>query len=353
MKGQMQTDSMKPGMKTSRIRRAQRLSLLTSIITLTALYSQQGFAWTCTPKTSSITINVGAITAPRTMPNLAPLTPVLIHGSGGYNCHNPDSGLYAGIKAYGTFTNLIIHSNKVFTTNLSGVGFVIGSYTDWIGGSTGSVGGSTGGPDWLFRLGVVADNTVPLWSWVIDARIQLYKIGNLDSGTLSSKVGALIVGNRPAPPITWGTEVPIYINGTVNLITCSLNSTSINVPLGDVDASKFTGIATTVGDQTFNLGLSCEKDAKINVSLTGSQNADTADTSVLALTNAGQSGTASGVGVQLLYDATPLKINNKILLKTSGGGQETLPFSARYYQTQTAIGGGLANSSATLNITYQ
>ncbi|MNN34232.1 Fimbrial protein [compost metagenome] len=49
----------------------------------------------------------------------------------------------------------------------------------------------------------------------------------------------------------------------------------------------------------------------------------------------------------------PLKLNNNILLKTSAGGQETLPFSARYYQTQTAIGAGLANSSATLNITYQ
>ncbi|WP_409976929.1 fimbrial protein [Serratia quinivorans] len=134
---------------------------------------------------------------------------------------------------------------------------------------------------------------------------------------------------------------------------CSLTSTSINVPLGDVAATKFTGIATTAGDKSFDLGLTCDKDAKINVSLAGTQNTDTTETSVLALTSAGQSGTASGVGVQLLYGGTPLKINNNILLKSSAGGQETLPFTARYYQTLADISAGLANSSATLNITYQ
>ncbi|MNZ88833.1 Type-1 fimbrial protein, A chain precursor [compost metagenome] len=139
----------------------------------------------------------------------------------------------------------------------------------------------------------------------------------------------------------------------ITALACSLTNTTISVPLGDVQSSAFTGITTTAGDKTFNLGLSCDKDANINVALAGSQNADTADTSVLALTNAGQSGTAKGVGVQLLYGSVPLKLNNNILLKTSAGGQETLPFSARYYQTQTAIGAGLANSSATLNITYQ
>jgi type 1 fimbria pilin len=136
-------------------------------------------------------------------------------------------------------------------------------------------------------------------------------------------------------------------------LACSLSSTSINVPLGDVLVSKFTGITTTVGDKSFNLGLSCDKDAKINVSLAGTQNTDTSESSVLALTSAGQTGTASGVGVQLLYGGVPLKINANLLLKASAGGQETLPFTARYYQTKAVVGPGQANSSATLNITYQ
>ncbi|CAI1666481.1 Type-1A pilin [Serratia quinivorans] len=136
-------------------------------------------------------------------------------------------------------------------------------------------------------------------------------------------------------------------------VACSLSSSSINVPLGDVLISKFTGVGISTGDQTFNLGLTCDKEAKINVSLAGTQNADTCEISVLALTSAGQTGTASGVGVQLLYGGVPLKINTNILLKTSAGGQETLPLTARYYQTKATVGTGQANSSATLNITYQ
>lgn len=123
--------------------------------------------------------------------------------------------------------------------------------------------------------------------------------------------------------------------------------------MGDILISKFTGTGVTAGDKSFDLGLTCDKDAKINVSLAGTQNTDTTETSVLALTSAGQTGTATGVGVQLLYGGVPLKINTNLLLKTSAGGQETLPLTARYYQTKTAVGTGQANSSATLNITYQ
>ncbi|WP_269933573.1 fimbrial protein [Serratia liquefaciens] len=151
------------------------------------------------------------------------------------------------------------------------------------------------------------------------------------------------------------TAGQLYIDGstTVTKIACSLNSTSINVPLGDVSTVQFTAIGATVGDKTFDLGLNCDKEARINVALAGTQNTDTTDTSVLALTNAGQTGTAKGVGVQLLYGGVPLKINNNMVLKTSVGGQETLPFTARYYQTNNLLEPGKANSSATLNITYQ
>ena len=151
-----------------------------------------------------------------------------------------------------------------------------------------------------------------------------------------------------------GWIYPITLNitgGTITTTACSLVSTSINVPLDDVFDIKFTGVTT--GDKGFDIGLTCDKDAKINVSLAGTQNSDTTDTSVLALTNAGQSGTATGVGIQLLYGGVPLKINNNILLKTSAGGQETLQFTARYYQTNKLVTPGKANSNATLNITYQ
>ncbi|MBB1581299.1 fimbrial protein [Serratia sp. OS31] len=180
--------------------------------------------------------------------------------------------------------------------------------------------------------------------------MELIYVGGTTNGKLSfaSPLAYLTTGE-----LTNASQLNIDGGGTVTQIACSLNSTSINVPLGDVLDIKFTGVGVTTGDKGFNVGLTCDKDAKINVSLAGTQNSEASDTSVLALTNAGQTGTATGVGVQLLYGDVPLKINNNILLKTSPGGQETLPFTARYYQTNKQVTAGKANSSATLNITYQ
>jgi type 1 fimbria pilin len=192
-----------------------------------------------------------------------------------------------------------------------------------------------------------ADRYIPL---------AVYRIELIASGEVT-EAGALTLPT-PLANMYYGAVLATELmlsNASVSVTStsCSLNSTSINVPLGDVAASKFTGIATTAGDKSFDVGLSCDKNARINVSLAATQNTDTTETSVLALTGAGQTGTATGIGVQLLYGGTPLKINNNVALKTSTGGQETLPFTARYYQTQAAVGAGLANSSATLNITYQ
>jgi type 1 fimbria pilin len=252
-----------------------------------------------------------------------------------------------GVKAYGTY-NAMLDGVRVYNTDVTGVGYALAVIGNGIGGCAGT-----------WNIIAASDQRLPCWNAGIfnggDVRqgyqVRLYKTGTAASGAVTGRrIGAGITDIAGV----WDNEVPVNINNfRVTALACSLTNSTISVPLGDVQSSAFTGITTTAGDKTFNLGLSCDKDANINVALAGSQNADTADTSVLALTNAGQSGTASGVGVQLLYGSVPLKLNNNILLKASAGGQETLPFSARYYQTQTAIGAGLANSSATLNITYQ
>ncbi|HDS5029757.1 fimbrial protein [Enterobacter kobei] len=57
--------------------------------------------------------------------------------------------------------------------------------------------------------------------------------------------------------------------------------------------------------------------------------------------------------MQIVYNGAPLMLNNRIVLKTSSGGQETFPLTARYYQTRTTVSTGTANASATLNLTYQ
>ncbi|WP_262504717.1 fimbrial protein [Serratia liquefaciens] len=231
--------------------------------------------------------------------------------------------------------------NGIAATNIAGVGIRL-SMQYWISGYQTLVANQS-----LYNYGDYWTLNYPSWL------IELIKTGPSSSGHLTAGTWGKI-SIAPAAGASW-TVTSLTATGINNItsVACSLNGTSINVPLGDVLDIKFTAIGTTVGDKSFDVGLTCDKDARINVALAGTQNSDTTDTSVLALTNTGQAGTAGGMGVQLLYGGTPLKINNNIVLKTSPGGQETLPFTARYYQTNKVVTPGKANSSATLNITYQ
>jgi type 1 fimbria pilin len=73
--------------------------------------------------------------------------------------------------------------------------------------------------------------------------------------------------------------------------------------------------------------------------LSGQQNPDVANTSVLALSVRGGMG-SQGVGVQILYGGAPLNLNNTVFLQQSGGGLESFPIVARYYQTKTTVNPG-------------
>lgn len=146
--------------------------------------------------------------------------------------------------------------------------------------------------------------------------------------------------------------------GTANIVpvACAITTPSLNFPIGDILASRFGSAPGTIpagGQSTQNLGLNCDANANINVTLRGTQNPDVSTTSVLALSGQGSAGVASGVGVQLLYNGAPLTLNSKVILKKSAGGQETFPLVARYYQTRTSVTTGKANTSATLDLTYQ
>lgn len=157
---------------------------------------------------------------------------------------------------------------------------------------------------------------------------------------------------------SWGLNRIWGSNGNVvlNITGCSISTPSLNFPIGDVASSKFSntvGYIPSGAQNTQYLGLSCSANININVMLQGTRNPDVSNDSVLALTGQGSSDVAKGVGVQLLYNGTPLKLNNRIVLKKSSGGQETFPLVARYYQTKTDVTTGKANASATLDLTYQ
>ncbi|MGV2860443.1 fimbrial protein, partial [Serratia odorifera] len=253
------------------------------------------------------------------------------------NCVGP-SKTYAAM----TYGDGITEGNNVYRTNLSGVGVRV-----------------TYKPRSYFYTAPPAK----IWSFSGesiysvnsgDLTVQFVKTGPIASGSLLpgslTRYYAVSDVDNSSADIT---TLTMGAGNTVTQLACSLNATNIQVPLGDVLATEFTGVGTTLKPKAFNVGLACDANAKINVSLGGAQSVESSDSSILQLTNAGSDGVAKGVGVQLLYNNTPLKLNQLLALKTSAGGQETFPFTAHYYQTAANITAGSANATATLNISYQ
>lgn len=249
------------------------------------------------------------------------------------SCYAGDQGhmlLQGGIPVAGY--------SDVYETNVSGVGIKVKAGTstiyytnpDTVSGTT-----SHNGDAWA-------------WStWGTSFEITLIKTGPISNGDITGVTAKFIMDGL-------GDLLTLNINaGKIIALACSVNTSKIDAPLGDVYIPSFTGVGSTPKSYNFDVGLDCDAGANINMSLTGTQSAETSDTSILALTDDGEGKVATGVGVQILYNDMPLKLNENIVLKKSQGGQESLPFTARYYQTKPTVKTGSANATATLNITYQ
>jgi type 1 fimbria pilin len=256
---------------------------------------------------------------------------------------NPAGSMYEfcdgnGGNIYGTMTyNGSVQSSvsHVYNTNIVGVGISI--YYDLLGGVFMDVPASK-----------VTGGASTNYSAVHDIIVKLYKTGNIESGTLVGGQVGYISGDDGLPSMVFSINTASKVTQTA----CNVTTQNLSFGIGNVTADYFTAIGTTSQENsTQNLGLNCDVGANINVTLNGTQNPDSTDPSVLALS--GGTNVATGVGVQLLYNGTPLKLNNLLNLKTSAGGQETFPITARYIQTKDTVTAGSANATATLNITYQ
>lgn len=294
-----------------------------------------GACTTITPQVS--TLSVGTINVQRD----APVGTVVFSGAATYTgsyltgCSNP---LMLGFSMRYNNATLSSYGNHVYNTNISGIGIRFSSNNYFENPTnTFSYNAQTSYVDWY------------------GGRVELVVTGQVSSGALTPGVIGVVTLQGGDGVYRDGLTTQLT-SGTINALACSITTPQLTFPIGDISASAFgTAIGTTpTGAQnTQNLGLTCTPGTNISVSLGGIQNPDSTNTSVMALTGQGMTGTAKGVGVQLLYNGTPLVLNSRLLLKQSSGGLETLPLTARYYQTLTSVESGAANASATLNLTYQ
>lgn len=163
-------------------------------------------------------------------------------------------------------------------------------------------------------------------------------------------------------------------NIVIKALGCTVDSTALILNLGTVDVGEFND-NIWVGNASQPLTLTCEPGTAVNASLSAiPASGENAENSVIALTDADAATTAKGIGVQFglqvsssgfITDAMTIGQTIPLFSHTidhdasgsaiiTGGTQQTeaLTLTARYFKTGTVVSPGLANSTATLTLSY-
>ena len=259
-----------------------------------------------------------------------------------------------GVKASTTYYVMMLGGRRIYDSGVAGIGYAVGGTSVSSCNATGYVDGSnTGDTNLNNRILCVTNGLLPNQPVTAKAHIQFYKTaqttgsGSIDLGNVVS----FILRNQGKD---WTAESYVNVASfNVKSVACSVKNTAIAVPMGAIVKRAFKGPGTWPDDantRSFGIDLACDAGTKINFQIDGS--AQDASRGILNLT--GGNGSATGVGIQLLYKDAPLVlssvINNGVV---SGSGNYSIPLKARYYQTASNITSGTANASATFTLTYQ
>ena len=203
----------------------------------------------------------------------------------------------------GSDTGLKYQYCHIYSTNVPGIGYAL-------------VGDYTGNASYLVcykNIYIYPDTWInPNGGYygALSVSMMLFVTGSAKSGTLSTgEYGRFDYGQE--------TMLNGYIvsltSGSVLALSCNLSASNINVPIGDIPADSFNGVGSVSPAADFDIGLTCNRDANVSVILNGTHSSETSDNSVIALSDTGKQ--ASGIGVQILNNGTPLDIGSSVSLK--------------------------------------
>lgn len=239
---------------------------------------------------------------------------------------------------------------KIHPTNLPGVGIVVQGQgvSTWPGSRL-----QTYDFPWKNGDGWAGDGYASDIVATFQASARLIKTeSNINGGNLTgAQVGTLRTVNEPDSGKYWYT-VPISYNGTnVKVVACSVNTPSVNVPLGEHLTTEFTGVGYTTETKEVPISLDCNADARINVFVYTTIDFSTPQQGAIRI----DSGGATGIAIQLMdkYNSG-VKLNQKFLVDTvASEGTYDFGWTAHYLQTSPTVTTGPANATVTLSLTYE
>ncbi|MDT0639853.1 fimbrial protein [Citrobacter werkmanii] len=178
-------------------------------------------------------------------------------------------------------------------------------------------------------------------------KAELIKTGDITGGTLDTG----ILARASVVNQFYIANVTLNGNNTITSESCTVTTPTVNVPMDDHEKSEFSGVGSTTDWVNFDIGLTCDVGARINVRIDAAADPSASSQGVMQL----DSGGASGVGIQLHYrpDDATVQYGQERFYWQSVYGDEIVQLKARYYQTAQTITPGPANATATFTLTYK
>ena len=196
--------------------------------------------------------------------------------------------------------------------------------------------------------------------------VELIKTGEITAGGSLSGIFAEAHENSPGGQllvqVTYGSSVKI----APTIPTCSLATPSISVALDAQKSNSFTGLGSVSAAKVFQISLTCtggSSGSSTNAYITFTDLNQPGNTSA-TLTLAGGSGAATGLGLQILNNGTPIGYGPdsnapgntnqwKVANIAQGVSSYVIPLGVRYIQTGSIVTPGTVTGRATFTMSYQ
>ncbi|WP_334043063.1 fimbrial protein [Burkholderia ambifaria] len=153
-----------------------------------------------------------------------------------------------------------------------------------------------------------------------------------------------------------GLTVATLKTSGFRITTPACSVSSVSVDMGQLVATRFTGMGSTAGDTPFSLRLNACPVGRTSIYYRFDPTTQIVPGTADSVATLNPSSSANGIGLQLLdADGKPLSFGTttKVPGYSGAAGDDSVPFRARYYQTAATVTSGSASASITVTMSYQ
>lgn len=184
----------------------------------------------------------------------------------------------------------------------------------------------------------------------VSGTFALIKTGPITPGTLGAASYNTGIFQKSVTLNDNNNTISALSTTPIKAVACSVMTGTANqtVTLPIMTTHSLSSPGQTSGTTPFQIRMSCVEGVAVSVSFE-SVSGESGVASVL-----GSTGSASGIGIQLL-DSTraALVLKQPLVITHSTTGDFTMSFFAQYYRLNSAIGAGSVNGAAIFTMSYQ